>query len=66
LSLYGRTQYPVTVFRCPECGFLQAFALPKDEARDDAAQTLLRAAQPDKDPQTDLLLRPADKEHMEE
>ncbi|MCW3052995.1 MAG: hypothetical protein JWN14_2165 [Chthonomonadales bacterium] len=66
LTLKGRAQHPVTVYRCPECGFLQAFALPKDAAHEEAAQTLLRASQPDKDPQTDLLLRPSDKEQSDE
>jgi len=66
LNLEGRTKYPVTVYRCPECGFLQAFALPKNEAHEEAAQTLLRASQPDKDPRIDLLLRPSEKEPSEE
>lgn len=61
LNLTGRTHYPVTVYRCPNCGLLQAFALPKDEAKENAARTLLRAAPSDKEP-SPKLPTPPDKE----
>ncbi len=68
ISLSGRTQYPVMVYRCPQCGFLQSFALPPDKARDEAAQTLLRAARPDgeasRNAEGEPLLRASDKAHI--
>ena len=62
LSLQGRTRYPVTVYRCPECGFLQAFALPIDKERQEEAQTLLRSSIADSEIPAEELLRPTEKE----
>jgi hypothetical protein len=40
LNIKERQTYPITAYRCPDCGCLELFALPQDDAQDE----LLRPA----------------------